>query len=781
MGTELSFGEVHPDDRALWGQLAPHLARHVSEAELERAAIVGLRAGVRLLRALEGSGLVDLDDLRAAAVVAAGYPVVAVQPSMVPAGVWDALDIEVCIDFASVPIAWDPEERTVTMAMVDPTNAGTIRDLARQLQLDPNDLTPIAGTGVKVTLNSIHQSQDAHRALERSEAARPEITVVEDDESSDGPFASLVTSMLTDAQAQGAVDIHLEPVGYGRYDVQYRIDGIIVTIKELSARDGERYVRRIQQMGKMDSSPNRPADGSASIAAGYGGGSLDLRIATAPTAWGHPKAVVRLLVNRPELLDLDNLYDRRDVERWIEAVSVPTGLHIVVGKTGDGKPVAADTPVLCADGALRPIGDLEVGDEVISHTGRPRTITNTWDQGQLPVWRITTASGRTVRAAGDHPFLVRRNGQLIWATTADLVVGDAAVVVQRSRAPSTDLATRHFSSGPGDLEVEWATPEHRSKLLAHAASLGAPARVVDNRVVIADTDRAAITNAYTSREPVGLADDPIVELEADGQTRCCCIEVDVDHTYVVDGIVCHNSTTVAATLSRLLHTPPLRKIITIEDPIEIRVPGLSQLPVNPANAQMGFAGILKSVLRQDPDLVNIGEIRDKESGEIGIQAAETGHGVFATLHTRSTAGAAARLAALGVNRIQIADTLRSVLSQRLVRALCQTCREPVRVTDQMLSDWAWPHEAEPAAPTEVFEANPAGCSSCRGGYKGRFAVPEILVVTRPVAELIADGALAADIRKAAIADGMTPLWERGLGFVAAGMTSVDELSRHIDR
>jgi len=213
---------------------------------------------------------------------------------------------------------------------------------------------------------------------------------------------------------------------------------------------------------------------------------------------------------------------------------------------------------------------------------------------------------------------------------------------------------------------------------------------------------------------------------------------------------------------------PERNIMTIEDPVEIRLPMVRQVQ---ANAEIGltFAAALRSILRQDPDVVLVGEIRDAETAKIAVQAALTGHLVFSTLHTNDAVGAIARLKDSGVPLFAINNALLMVLAQRLVRKVCAGC-------------------AAPEAPEVVAEISGsggagrfmkgAGCSACGGcGYKGRLPVYEMLRVTPRVQQLIERDASRGEIERAARADGMRSLWEDGLLKASRGLTTVEELTK----
>jgi type IV pilus assembly protein PilB len=211
-------------------------------------------------------------------------------------------------------------------------------------------------------------------------------------------------------------------------------------------------------------------------------------------------------------------------------------------------------------------------------------------------------------------------------------------------------------------------------------------------------------------------------------------------------------------------------IITVEDPVEYDIPGISQLQVNEAQG-FTFATALRSVLRQDPDILLVGEIRDGETGSIAIQAGLSGHLVLSTLHTNDAPSAVVRLRDLGTDSFKIASVLKGIIAQRLVRRLCTQCSEPIGVDDL-------PKEARPPEGREATPRKAVGCKACAGmGYKGRMSVLEIMPVNDAVAHKIEAGALPDELLAAARPLGMRTLWESGLERVWSGHTSLEEVVR----
>jgi len=220
---------------------------------------------------------------------------------------------------------------------------------------------------------------------------------------------------------------------------------------------------------------------------------------------------------------------------------------------------------------------------------------------------------------------------------------------------------------------------------------------------------------------------------------------------------------------------PGKKIITIEDPVEYQLSGVNQIHVKP---QIGltFANGLRSIVRQDPDVIMVGEIRDSETAEIAVQAALTGHLVFSTLHTNDAAGAISRLLEMGVQDYLLSSSLLGVLAQRLVRRLCPSCRKPVPFTD---IDDIPPEIASSqngAALSTVYEA--VGCETCSGtGYLGRVGIFELLPVTSEICKIIVQRADAGAIRNLAVKQGMRLLRDDGWDKVSQGITTLAEVLR----
>jgi len=218
-----------------------------------------------------------------------------------------------------------------------------------------------------------------------------------------------------------------------------------------------------------------------------------------------------------------------------------------------------------------------------------------------------------------------------------------------------------------------------------------------------------------------------------------------------------------------------RQILTLEDPVEYDMPGVHQVQVNPA-IDLTFASGLRSMLRHDPDVVLIGEIRDVETAEIAVSASLTGHLVFSTLHTNDAASAVPRLIDMGVESYLVGTSLEAVVAQRLVRRICEQCKTEAPLPAPLEAEWANAREILQLGPTTFFAGR--GCPHCRfTGYAGRFPVFELLRISDDIRNLASQSAPATQLREAARRQGMRMLREDGWRHAAAGKTTVDEILR----
>ncbi|HYA44006.1 MAG TPA: ATPase, T2SS/T4P/T4SS family, partial [Acidimicrobiales bacterium] len=234
------------------------------------------------------------------------------------------------------------------------------------------------------------------------------------------------------------------------------------------------------------------------------------------------------------------------------------------------------------------------------------------------------------------------------------------------------------------------------------------------------------------------------------------------------------TTTLYATINIL--NEPTKNVITVEDPVEYQLEGINQIQVN-TKAGLTFATALRSILRSDPDIVLVGEIRDRETATIAIEAALTGHLVLSTVHTNDSASTPNRLIEMGVEPFLVGSALDCIVAQRLARKLCERCKQTYPADSAKLAGLGWDLSGV-ELPAQLFRA--VGCQVCgKTGYSGRFAVHEVLNVDEEIERMVVEHAHAEDIRKEAIAGGMITLRQAGLMMAATGMTSLDEVLRVI--
>ncbi len=234
------------------------------------------------------------------------------------------------------------------------------------------------------------------------------------------------------------------------------------------------------------------------------------------------------------------------------------------------------------------------------------------------------------------------------------------------------------------------------------------------------------------------------------------------------------STTLYSCVSAVA-TPEVN-VTTVEDPVEYRMDGINQVPVNPKRGTT-FAGALRSILRQDPDIVLVGEIRDQETANIAIKAALTGHLVLSTLHTNDAAATITRLIDMGIDPFMVSSSILCICAQRLGRRLCGNCKLPVEDPphEELINIGFLESDFE--KPVELFEANPKGCARCNGGYKGRFPILETLSMSPRLRRMVVEGKSKDDLKLQAIEEGMITLRRVGVLNTLRGITSVPEVLR----
>ena len=232
------------------------------------------------------------------------------------------------------------------------------------------------------------------------------------------------------------------------------------------------------------------------------------------------------------------------------------------------------------------------------------------------------------------------------------------------------------------------------------------------------------------------------------------------------------STTLYSALTEI-HTPHVN-IVTVEDPVEYQIHGVNQVPVNPKR-EMTFAAALRAILRQDPNVILVGEIRDKETIEIAVKAALTGHLVLSTLHTNDAASTITRMVDMGLDSFMVSSSVLLICAQRLARKLCEQCRQPALIPiERLMSHGMTQEEAEKAT---MFSPTPEGCGRCAKGYKGRFALLESLSFTETIKRMVVQCKPVQEIKKQAIEEGMITLRRAAILNAMRGKTSLEEVVR----
>jgi general secretion pathway protein E len=242
---------------------------------------------------------------------------------------------------------------------------------------------------------------------------------------------------------------------------------------------------------------------------------------------------------------------------------------------------------------------------------------------------------------------------------------------------------------------------------------------------------------------------------------------------LVTGPTGSGKTTTLYTALQTLNTPE-RKILTVEDPVEYQLEGINQIQAKP-QINLTFANALRSIVRQDPDVIMIGEMRDLETAGIAVQSALTGHLVLSTLHTNDSAGSITRLLDMGVDDYLLTSTISGILAQRLVRLLCVNCRQPYPALPELVEEMRLHRFSEGR---DITLYKPIGCEQCGGtGYRGRAAIMEFLVMSDPLRRLVLKHADAGDLQTQAQREGMDTMYEDGLRKAVAGLTTIEEVLR----
>lgn len=222
-----------------------------------------------------------------------------------------------------------------------------------------------------------------------------------------------------------------------------------------------------------------------------------------------------------------------------------------------------------------------------------------------------------------------------------------------------------------------------------------------------------------------------------------------------------------------LNTPD-KNISSVEDPVEIQLPGITQVNIN-EKAGLDFAGALRAFLRQDPDIIMLGEIRDLETGEIAIKAAQTGHMVLSTLHTNDAPSTLTRLLNMGIPAFNVASAVHLIVAQRLARKLCQKCKESTELPDKVMLQAGF--KQEDLGTFTLYKANQQGCPNCTKGYRGRAGIFQVMPISESIKAMIMEGCTENDIEKSAAEDGVLDLRASGLLKIKDGLTTLEEIER----
>jgi len=473
--------------------------------------------------------------------------------------------------------------------------------------------------------------------------------------------------------------------------------------------------------------------------------------------------------------------------------------------------------------AINPTNDdvkevsFQIGERNRAHTALYLTSQQSFDQGMklyaaLP--RIIAAKGGVEISEEElNTFQAQIHttadiqGILNKANTTDLVAAMLAGALQigtsdvHIEAEENDVAIRYRIDGvlQDIAKINKDTWEHlvnRIKLIA-GLKLNVTAKPQDGRYTIfikgekVDVRTSTLPTAYGESVVMRLLVPSSIGLEFSQlgfrEAAFKKLEAEIvkpNGMIVTTGPTGSGKTTTLYAILKRLNTTDV-KIITLEDPVEYKLEGINQSQIDHTK-DYTFSGGLRSILRQDPDIVMVGEIRDKETADTAIQAALTGHLLLSTIHTNDAAGAVPRFLSMGVEPALLAPALRIIMAQRLVRRLCKTCATPATLTPEETARVTKIIQAIPEASGEkpdlstatFMAANPQGCSACTGGYKGRVGVYEILVVDQIVGERIRSGSVSdADMREIANQQGMVTMEQDGILKAMDGQTSVQEIFR----
>jgi type II secretory ATPase GspE/PulE/Tfp pilus assembly ATPase PilB-like protein len=326
-----------------------------------------------------------------------------------------------------------------------------------------------------------------------------------------------------------------------------------------------------------------------------------------------------------------------------------------------------------------------------------------------------------------------------------------AIISRIKVLSNLNIAERRLpQDGRFKLRVSSREVDFRVSVLPSSLGEKAVLRVLDKSAVMLDIDSLGF-NEYSLKLIREVAFRPHGMILVCGPTGC-------------------GKTTTLYSILRLIHTPE-KNIVTVEDPVEFQLEGINQVTANP-EIGLNFARGLRSILRQDPDIIMIGEMRDFETVDIAIKSALTGHLVLSTLHTTNASGSIVRMINMGIEPFLITSSVLLVAAQRLIRILCEKCREEYEASPVLKE------QLNLSKDEKFLFYRPRGCSMCNhSGYKGRTGIIETMLLTPKLRELIMNKALEPQIEKQARIEGMKTLRENGLDKALEGLTSVEEVLR----
>jgi type IV pilus assembly protein PilB len=314
-----------------------------------------------------------------------------------------------------------------------------------------------------------------------------------------------------------------------------------------------------------------------------------------------------------------------------------------------------------------------------------------------------------------------------------------------------DISERRLpQDGRLGLTVDGAPIDIRAVTIPTVHGESVVMRLLDRSAALIDLDRLGLHSDARAQlqDAIGLAHGSVLVTGPTGSGK---------------------STTLYAIINQL--NAPDRNIVTIEDPVEYQLDGITQMPVN-LRSGLTFAAGLRSMMRADPDIIMVGEIRDRETAQISIEAALTGHLLFSTLHTNDAPSAVTRLVEMGIEPFLVASSVRCIIAQRLTRVLCTSCRRPVTLRAQALRQAGFDCDQD----IEAYEA--VGCARCAGGgYRGRIGIYEIMPVSAAIRQLALESAASDTIGATARSEGMSTLRDDALRKVREGVTAIDEVMR----